>query len=86
MAFPTLNHEKHLDSWMRGMKAEMEAQDIDAICKPGYSESYLGADQVATDRKKQAYLYAIFHRVLKTSASIQLVTKYEGDQTRATKI
>ena len=84
-AFEVLSKEKNLDSWLRCTRAEMKAQNVYNICDPNYI-SPTDPDDHAVDAKKQDYLYAVFHKVLKTSSGMQLITKHEKDADKATKI
>ena len=67
------------------MKAEMAAQGVSNICKITYVEP-TDAKELKVDCLKQDFIYAMFNRVLKTSAGIQLVTEHENAPTKATLI
>ena len=63
----------------------MKAQNVYNICDPNYV-SPTDPDEHAVDSRKQDYLYAVFHKVLKTSSGMELTTKHEKDADKASKI
>ena len=63
----------------------MQAQCVGNICTNTNVEP-IDPDERTLDCEKQAYMYSIFDKVVKTSFGMQLVTRFAGDNTCATKI
>ena len=65
------------------MRAEMKSQGVANICDENYIEP-TDAEELAIDRLRQDFMYAVFNQVLKTSAGMQLVTENKKEDTKVT--
>ena len=58
--YPVLNNERYFDSWIRGMRAEMKSQGVANICDENYIEP-TDTEELAVDRLRQGFMYALFN-------------------------